>query len=394
MLEKPIVGWDIGGAHVKASLLRGGEVIDAAQWPCPLWQGLDHLHRALAAARQRWLDLQNAEHAVTMTGEMVDLFADREDGVQRIAAALAQTFAPDSLHFFAGDAGWCSHDRVAAQWRHVASANWLATALHCAMQVEGEAVLIDIGSTTTDLIALRRSRVLTAARTDAERLASGELLYHGVVRTPLCALAQRIAWRSSEHNVMNEFFATTADVYRLTGELDAAHDQAASADGAAKDARATQQRLARMIGLDARDGTAEDWLAFAGEWRQHQLKGLRIGLARVTAHHGLADDVTLISAGCGDFLVRELGANCSRYADRVAGVSPKIAGWAQVCAPSVAVGMLWSFQSRHAVATPHIAPSPAVRERAGVKVALSGTPSPRPSPARGRGGKPRTAMDH
>jgi len=114
MPERTVVGWDIGGAHVKASLLRNGEVQDAAQWPCPLWQGLDHLHQALAAAQQRWPALEQAEHAVTMTGEMVDLFADREDGVRRIAAALAQTFAPDALHFFAGDAGWCSAERAAA----------------------------------------------------------------------------------------------------------------------------------------------------------------------------------------------------------------------------------------------------------------------------------------
>lgn len=336
-----VVGWDIGGAHVKASLLRGGEVIDAAQWPCPLWQGLDHLQHALGAAQQRWPVMQDAEHAVTMTGEMVDLFADREDGVQRIAAALAQTFAPRRLHFFAGDAGWCGVESVAAQWRDVASANWLATALHCARQhAEGDALLVDIGSTTTDIIALRRGRVLTRARSDAERLASGELVYQGVVRTPLCALAQRIAWRGREFNVMNEFFASTADVYRLLGELDPAHDQAASADDAAKDAQGTRRRLARMIGLDAGDGTPDDWLDFARQWRRRQMAALRIELARVDALHGLAGATPLISAGCGDFLVRELRANGSRYADRVARVSPHLAGWAQVCAPSVAVATL------------------------------------------------------
>lgn len=346
MREATVVGWDVGGAHVKASLLQDGALVDAAQWPCPLWQGLDHLHGALHAAQQRWPALPKAEHAVTMTGEMVDLFADREDGVQRIAAALAQTFAPETLHFFAGDACWCGPDRVAAQWRHVASANWLATALHAAMQcAEEDALLVDIGSTTTDVIALRRGRVLTTARTDADRLASGELVYHGVVRTPLCALAQRVAWRGRDVNVMNEFFATTADVYRLTGELDAAHDQAASADGAAKDMRATQQRLARMIGLDARDGTADDWLAFAHEWKRHQLNALRVELARVKQRHGLADETTLISAGCGDFVARELDAGCLRYADHVARAAPHAASWVQVCAPSAAVATLWALQA-------------------------------------------------
>jgi probable H4MPT-linked C1 transfer pathway protein len=215
---------------------------------------------------------------------------------------------------------------------------------------ERDALLVDIGSTTTDIIALRRGRVLTRARTDADRLASGELVYHGVVRTPLCALAQRIAWRGREHNVMNEFFATTADVYRVTGELDAAHDQAASADNAAKDAYATHQRLARMIGMDARDGTADDWQAFAFEWKGHQLRALQDQLARVKQLHGLADDTPLISAGCGDFLVRELGENCRGYASHVARISAQAeahtASWTQVCAPSVAVATLWSLQAK------------------------------------------------
>lgn len=348
MRESTIVGWDIGGAHVKASLLRGGDVHDAAQWPCPLWQGLAHLQQTLSVAQLRWPDLACAEHAVTMSGEMVDLFADREEGVQQIAAALAQTFTPDLLHFFAGDAGWYGHDEVALHWRHVASANWLATALHTAMHVaERDALLIDVGSTTTDIIALRRGRVLTRARTDADRLASGELVYHGVVRTPLCTVAPRIAWHGREFNVMNEFFASTADVYRLTGELDPEHDQAASANNAAKDILATHQRLARMIGLDARDGAPADWQAFAHEWKRRQVDVLREQLARVKQHHALAEDTALISAGCGDFLVRELGDNCLSYASDVASASASApsARWVQVCAPSVAVAALWSLQA-------------------------------------------------
>ena len=61
-----VIGWDIGGAHVKACLLQNGQVLDVAQWGCPLWQGLDHLTRALQAAEVRWPGLGAAQHAVTM----------------------------------------------------------------------------------------------------------------------------------------------------------------------------------------------------------------------------------------------------------------------------------------------------------------------------------------
>ncbi|MEO5696279.1 MAG: H4MPT-linked C1 transfer pathway protein, partial [Burkholderiaceae bacterium] len=111
MPERAVIGWDVGGAHVKACLMQRGEVVDVAQWACPLWHGLDRLAPVIEAARSRWQRFDAAQHAVTMTGEMVDLFADREDGVRRIATELTRSIrkastAPDPVRFFAGDAGW------------------------------------------------------------------------------------------------------------------------------------------------------------------------------------------------------------------------------------------------------------------------------------------------
>jgi (4-(4-[2-(gamma-L-glutamylamino)ethyl]phenoxymethyl)furan-2-yl)methanamine synthase len=337
------VGWDIGGAHVKAALLDRGELVDAAQWPCPLWQGLQHLDAALAAALQRWPVCAHARHAVTMTGEMVDLFLHREEGVARIAAALAA--ALPQPRFFAGDAGWCDAHAARAHWQQVASANWLATAQHMARALAPQSgLLIDIGSTTTDVIAFAQGRVLTAARSDRERLASGELVYHGVVRTPLCALAPRIPWRGVPHNVMNEFFATTADVYRLTGELDTLYDQHPSADGGAKTTEATRARLARMIGLDARDGSSDDWLAFAQTWRAAQCDTLRRQIAHVIERHALGGGAVAVAAGCGAFLVAGLVPapwQCLHYGrDVVRVAAPTVARWAQVAAPAAAVAAL------------------------------------------------------
>ena len=364
-----IIGWDIGGAHVKACWLQHGQVRDVVQWACPLWLGLQHLVAVLQAAQQRWPQLGQARHAVTMTGEMADLFTDRADGVARIAAALAQPFgASTDLQFYAGDDGWCGAGAVAAHWRAIASANWLASARHAALALQagggpGSALLIDIGSTTTDLIALRNGKVLTSHRSDHQRLASGELVYQGVVRTPLCVLAQQVPWCGQAVNVMNELFATTADIYRLTGELNPLHDQQPTADGGAKTAAASHQRLARLIGLDSTDGTAADWLALAQGWRRAQVAILQAQVARVMALHGLGQDCLLVTAGCGDFLVPALlpalrpttGSDGSpapgqprwrRYADLLAPGGPRAAanaGWAQVCAPAVAVAALRWF---------------------------------------------------
>ena len=361
MPDTDVIGWDIGGAHAKACLLRRGELVDVAQWACPLWQGVDRLTAVLDAAHARWPTLGAARHAVTMTGEMVDLFATRADGVMRIAAELVAAVGDaDSVHFFAGDAGWCQGADVAREWRSIASANWLATARHAAQRF-GDGVLVDIGSTTTDLVAFRAGRVVTRARTDAQRLASGELVYHGVVRTPLCALAQRIDWRGTPHNVMNELYATMADVYRLTGELDPAHDQHPSADQDVKDPPATRRRLARMIGLDAHDGSDDDWLALARAWRGAQVAELAGQLSRVLASAELGARAVLISAGCGAFLAHDVLAHAAAeplcriapYGTEVARVAAHapagpaaVRAWAQVCAPCVAVAALFDGDRR------------------------------------------------
>jgi probable H4MPT-linked C1 transfer pathway protein len=268
------------------------------------------------------------------------------------------TSAPDTTSV--GDVGtavWLASADAAAQWRRLASANYLATA-SLAAAVVGEGVLVDIGSTTTDLIAFRGGSVLQLGMApgqgfgqghghgDAGRLASGELVYQGVVRTPLIALAQRVPFAGHNVSVMNELFATSADVYRLTGELAEDHDQQPTADGAAKTAAATRQRLARLLGRDGADASDEQWLALARFWRERQLAELAQGLQRVMHASRMSVQAPLLAAGCGAFLVAELARDLGRPAlsfsvdvlDLASGHA--LAGWAEVCAPAVAVALL------------------------------------------------------
>jgi probable H4MPT-linked C1 transfer pathway protein len=285
-----------------------------------------------------------------MTGEMVDLFPDREQGVARIAGHLAQSLGP-SLRLFDASGDWLPAREAGERWRGIASANWCATGRLLAPLV-GEAVLVDIGSTTTDLIPLHCGRIAARGASDAERLATGELVYHGVVRTPLCALGPHVRWRGRLVNVMNEFFATTADVYRLTGELDPAHDQAATADGRGKDLPATRQRLARMLGCDEGDAPGSAWLALARWWKDAQLREIGRQLTRVCAGADLPEDAPLVGAGCGAFLAAQLaqrtGRRFLRYAEVALPRPPapsELASWADVCAPAVSVALLASGRS-------------------------------------------------
>jgi probable H4MPT-linked C1 transfer pathway protein len=344
MVPTIVIGWDIGGAHVKAAMVDAGRLVAVRQWPCALWHGLDQLDAVFDDACRRWLppaaDTAGAiGHAVTMTGEMVDLFASRHDGVIRLVHHLRGRLGP-RLRLFAGTGEWLGSEAAVDRWQALASANWAATARLVAASVGSEdALLVDIGSTTTDLVPILQGQVRARGSSDAERLRSGELLYQGVIRTPLCSLSRRIRFRGESFNVMNEWFATTADVYRLTGDLDAAHDQHPAADNGAKDVAGSCRRIARMIGHDADAAPLEDWQSFARRWRSLQPALLEAELQRV------APDRTplLVAAGCGSFLVAELAQRrqCRQVAfAELAGAPPSLRRWADVCAPAVAVALL------------------------------------------------------
>src|SRR5439155_7207423 len=101
-----------------------------------------------------------------------------------------------------------------------AAANWLALATMAARLVpDGRGLLIDIGTTTTDLIPLDQGRAAARGRTDTERLQNGELVYAGVRRTPVCALATELPYHGVSTGLAAELFASTLDVYLTLDEI-------------------------------------------------------------------------------------------------------------------------------------------------------------------------------
>lgn len=305
----PILGWDVGGAHLKAVLLNeSGEVQAVVQVPCPLWRGIEQLQSARTAVlHQLHLQRHDVQHAVTMTGELADAFADRASGV---AAIVTEMQRGGQVWFYAGER-WLQAGQAVVQPQRLASANWNASATWLAAQV-GEALLVDIGSTTSDLIPLAGGRVVCRGHDDASRLQCSELVYSGVVRTPLMALAPRVPFAGEWTTLAAEHFATSADIYRLLGQLAAEDDQADTADGRSKSVAHSRQRLARMLGQDEADASPGAWLQLAQALRQLQLDQLIQAALRVLSRLEIVPEAPLISAGVGRFLVPALAAALGR----------------------------------------------------------------------------------
>ncbi len=329
------LGWDIGGAHVKAVALGADRRIVAAHLlPCPLWQGLSHLEQAARAVLAAHAGTTPA-HAITMTGELCDLFEGRAEGVQRILDALNRVLAPVTPRVYARGSGLVRQpvrDPLA-----VASMNWHAMAQALAACVP-DALLIDVGSSTTDVIAIADGEPRTRGHDDRSRLASDELVYQGVARTPVMALCPRVPYRGTWQSMAAEYFATTADVYRILGQLPADADLLPSADGRAKTVELSSARLARMVGDDGGEANFEALRELASYLRDVQLTRLREAVQRVRDG---AQVPLIVGAGVGRFLVREVAASLGvpyrDYADALGIAGSDIAN---DCAPALALASL------------------------------------------------------
>ncbi|AMK78619.1 MULTISPECIES: hydantoinase/oxoprolinase family protein [Methylomonas] len=343
-MNKQIAGWDIGGAHVKLALLgESGQIQVVAQQACPLWKGVDYLRRTLADLAGQF-DLQDCRNAVTMTGELVDCFTSREQGVNAIVQAVCEQFNAEQVSVFAGLRGFLPAAQIQpADCMDIASANWLASLLWVAKR-QPNALFVDIGSTTSDILLAENHQLKVQGFTDYQRLVSGELVYTGIVRTAVMAIAQEAEFNGQAMGLMAEYFATMADVYRLTGDLNEAHDQSDTADGAEKSVSASARRLSRLTGYEFSESDHALWLAFAEQLKAKQIQKISLACARQLQRAETRSAIKLVGAGVGRFLARDiardLGVDYLDFKDLLPSVNNIQAIDAADCAPAAAVAYL------------------------------------------------------
>ena len=335
-----VIGWDVGGAHLKAARAVDGRVVDAVQFASPLWLGLNHLDDAFAQAKAR---LGPADgHAVAMTGELSMAFASRAQGVAALGEIVAAALAPAPTRFYAGRAGWLGARELAGRAGDVASANWHASAALAARHAP-DAMLIDMGSTTTDIIPIAGGLIGARGYSDAERLASGELVYAGLARSLVFASANRAPFAGGWTPLMADDFADMADVHRVIGDMPQGVDVQKTTDGRGKSAAESRARLARMVGRDAHEASDAAWLALARYFAEAQLRELADAAAQVLSQGGVDDAAPVVAAGIGADVLCELSRRLGRrHVDfgELIGAAPSATRAATHFAPAAALAIL------------------------------------------------------
>jgi probable H4MPT-linked C1 transfer pathway protein len=335
-----VVGWDIGGAHLKAARSEGGRVVDVIQIASPLRLGLVAVTDAFAHAMARMGAADR--HAVTMTGELADTFASRRDGVEQLSALAVRALAPAPVTLYAGRAGFIAPDAAARHVENIASANWHASAMMAARACR-DGLFVDMGSTTTDIVPLRHGKVSARGYTDIERLSVGELVYTGMVRSFLMAMTPRAPFAGHWVPLINENFANMADVHRILRSLPDGADQMNTADGREKTIAASRARLARMVGADASDADDAAWTALARWFAEAQIRAVIDGAMLVLSASELPDDAPIVSAGVGAGVIAAVAQRLGRNHVPFEGLieaAPSMRAAAAHCAPAAAVALL------------------------------------------------------
>jgi hypothetical protein len=283
-----MIGIDVGGANLKI-------VDDAGAHThyCPLWEG-----SPVTAVLERYVTDPGEPAAVVMSGELADCFSGKGEGISYIVNAVKKAFP--NARFYGTDGQF--HSSAVPQ---LAAANWLASADFLREEYP-DAVLLDIGSTTADIIPLARFESLKGL-TDLMRLQKGYLVYTGLLRGNIATLLRSVLLGGVDTPVSSEFFASAADAHLVLGHITSSQYTSDTPDKKEKTETASLHRLARVVCADLDEIGESGARRIAGQFWDVQKELIRIRVRNVMEASRLT---SLLTAGTGASLfAQELGGN-------------------------------------------------------------------------------------
>ena len=329
-----LLGIDIGGANIKAAVRTSHKIDQARSWSFPLWKDPAGLPEKLREVFEQLgpVDVIGA----TMTGELCDCFASKAEGVRAILDALESVKDGANLRWWSTDGRYVGSETAKENYLSIAAANWSAGAHWLGRKYgDGLVLWIDIGSTTTDLIPILDGKPIPAGITDPHRIQSGELIYTGVRRTPLCALMGLAG--------ATELFATTDDLFGVLGDIPEYSSDCDTADGKPRSQTARILRMARMLGADLETSTQDEIVALARSLRKVMVDRIASSIETIRTRLGRDINRFLVS-GSGEFFARQIhqeirGDSCPRV-----DLSRLLGKGASTALPAVALAMLLEVQ--------------------------------------------------
>jgi hypothetical protein len=290
-----VAGFDIGGANTDLAIVdfdMSGNVkhVETDFKYLPMWMRNDELSNAL-------LDLLKPFNVdavgVSMTAELVDAYKTKKEGVMDVAKKSKDIF--EVPVGFVGLDGIVNFEDLEKNPLQAAAANWIATA-PIAAKIEPNCIMIDTGSTTTDIIPIKNGKECAKGVSDLERLKTGELVYSGTLRTNVANIVDKVPLNGSWVRVASELFAITADVHTVLGNIKNEDYSCNTPDGAGKSVEECMRRISRVVCGDMDVLDPEDVEKIAGFIHRMQVQKVSEALIEVSGRNKID---TVITTGLG-----------------------------------------------------------------------------------------------
>ena len=307
-LKGGVIGLDVGGANTKAGWRNGGERRTVSR-PFEVWRDREALEAVLREVVAGLAPEHVEAVALTTTAELSDAFRTKREGVGFVLDAAEAALGGRPLFAFTTAGEVVPFPEARARAPEVAAANWMASALAVAA-LYPDALMIDVGSTTADVVPIAAGRVVAAGRTDLDRLLAGELVYTGALRTNLAAIAARVPVRERSCPVASELFAISADVHLILGHLMPGAYTCATPDGRPATVEFARERVARLVCADAEQMAVEEIDAIAAFLYAEQMRQIEAAVRRVSGR--FEGDPPVVPLGVGAFLAREAAERLGR----------------------------------------------------------------------------------
>lgn len=288
-----IAGFDIGGANTDLAVVEFDESGDITGIETdfkyfPMWTNSHELENVLKELLGKSLHSIDAV-GISMTAELVDAYKTKEEGVLDIAEKSMNAFQIPVG--FVGQDGIEEYVDLKNDPMKFAAANWIATA-PLAAKIEPNCIMVDTGSTTTDIIPIINGKECAEGRSDLERLKTGELVYSGVLRTNVAALVDEVPVDGEKVRVASELFAVTADVNMVLGNITEDMYTCDTMDGSGKAKEDCMRRISRVVCGDMNVLKKENIHEISEHIYSEQVKKISEAILEVSERNNIYNVVT------------------------------------------------------------------------------------------------------
>jgi probable H4MPT-linked C1 transfer pathway protein len=279
---------------------------------------------------------------LTTTAELADCFETKRKGVEHLLSVVEQI--DPSICVFLNNGSIVDLTSGLREPDKVAAANWAAPSILIGRLVK-DAIFIDAGSTTTDIIPISGGVPLIEDTSDLGRLTNHHLVYTGALRTNVATIAANVVIDGRKVSTASEYFSTTGDVNLVLRLIEPSDFNVPTADGGPVNIPAAMRRLARVVCSDTDQLDALQIEEMVRNIHDKQVARVAHHIDKALENSELDPTTTCIVAGMGksclaepaaraaglntimpfhELLVSRLGLDVDLDADDISSVAPAI----------------------------------------------------------------------